>query len=206
MKQTVYNLKKKKLSEIELSDAVFGQKVNRKFLHEMLLIYRENKRQGTSNTLTRKDVTGSTRKIYRQKGTGQARHGDIKAPIFVGGGTVFGPHPRDWRSRLPVKMRRKALCEALALKVKQGQLMVVDQFKMDKPKTKVAHQILKDLGLSNVLIVMDKPSVETVRSVRNLPHCRVSRVADLNAYDVIGYNNLLLTTESVEKVQQWLQA
>lgn len=206
MKQAVYNLKKKKLSDVELSDAVFGAPLNRAFLHQTLLTYRANKRQGTVETKTRSDISGSTRKIYRQKGTGQARHGDIKAPIFVGGGSVFGPHQRNWQTKIPPKVKKKALIEALSLKAKQGELILLDQFQMETPKTKVAASILKDLGVQSALIVMEKATEATLQSVRNIPYCKVCRVTDLNAYDVIYYKNLLLTKDSVEKVEQWLQS
>ena len=164
---TVYDLKKKKVKELKLAPEVFERPLNETLLHQAVLNYQSNKRHGTSNTLTRRDVRGSTVKIYRQKGTGNARHGDIKAPIFVGGGTVFGPHPRSWFSKMPVKMRRAALREALSLKNRQGELILVDKLEISKPKTKEAEKILKGLGLKSSLVVVEKPETSLVRSFRN---------------------------------------
>ncbi|MDO8643513.1 MAG: 50S ribosomal protein L4 [bacterium] len=202
----VYDLKKKKVKELKLEPSIFERPLNETLLHQAILNYQTNQRRGTSNTLTRSDVRGSTVKIYRQKGTGNARHGDIKAPTFVGGGTVFGPHPRNWFSKMPVKMRRGALCEALSLKNKQGDLLIVDKLEMAKPKTKEAVKILKGLGLESSLVVVAKVDDALTRSFRNIPYCKVCTVTDLNALDVIRYKNILLTAELVSKVEQWLQA
>ncbi|MBI1908681.1 MAG: 50S ribosomal protein L4 [Deltaproteobacteria bacterium] len=203
MSNPVYNLQKKKVGELELLSAVFDKPL-KSVLHQVILGYQTNQRQGTSSVLTRHFVTGSTRKIYRQKGTGQARHGDIKAPIFVGGGNAFGPHPRDWSSPIPVKLRHEALREALSLKKKQEQLMIVDKFELSKVKTKEAFKTLKGLGLDNALVVLDEVTPEAVKSVRNLAHFKVCRSTDLNALEVMRYDNLLMTVGAVGKVQKWL--
>ncbi|MDO8462438.1 MAG: 50S ribosomal protein L4 [Deltaproteobacteria bacterium] len=201
----VYNMQKKKVKEVELSAAVF-EKPLRSVLHQAILGYQANKKQGTSSTLTRHFVTGSTRKIYRQKGTGQARHGDIKAPIFVGGGSVFGPHPRDRSHKLTTSMKHEALREALSLKKKQDQFLLIDQFQFEKTKTKEAVKVLQTLGLDNVLIVMDQANTETLKSVRNIPHVKICRSTDLNALEVMKHEIILMTVDSLGKVEKWLTA
>ena len=206
MNTPVYNLKKEKVRDLPLSAAIFDRPAKPNFLHQLLLQYETNKRLGTSSTKTRKEVTGSTRKIYRQKGTGNARHGDIKAPVFVGGGTVFGPHPRSWYSKIPTEFRHEGLRQALSLKNRGGKLVIVDEFRLAQPKTKEAAAVLKKLGLASALVVLAEPDKTTVKSIRNIAATDVCSVGDLNAFNVMKHEHLVLTAGAVAKVEKWLKS
>jgi len=205
MKETVYNLEKTKVGEIELADGIFGLKINKALLYEAVRMQLTNRRQGDAASKNRKLVSGSTRKIYRQKGTGRARHSDRHANIFVGGGKSFGPHPRDYSYALPVKARRGALRSALAVKYKDGKLLVVDNLAMKEPKTKLMTAALKNLGVGKVLLVADTIDDNLRRSVRNIANTKLVRNDALNIYDILKYEHLVITESALTKVQEILR-
>src|SRR3712207_6436541 len=158
MQATLYNQAGAEVGTIELDDYIFGIKPNVPVMHQMMVLQRANARQGTANTLTRGQVRGSTRKIYRQKGTGRSRQGQIRAPHHSGGGVVFGPHPRKYTQRMPKKMRRLAVRSALSAKQADGQILFVDTLALDAPRTKAMIEVLQNLqvGDTKALIVLDQ--------------------------------------------------
>ncbi len=200
----VLNQDGKKVSQVELSKSVEGP-VRKVLLWEAVKMQRANRRAGTAATKTRGTVTGSTKKIYKQKGSGNARHGDIKAPIFVGGGQTFGPQPRDYSYLMPKKARLNALKSALALKVKEGKLKVVDKVSFSAVKTKDAAKFFSNLGVVDALLVIGKKDETVEKSVRNLPHHKVIRVEGLNVYDILKYDHLVLTKDSLDTLSGRLQ-
>jgi len=204
-KVSVYNLQKKSVGELELSDAVFGAEVNEGLIYDVLKAQLASKRSGTAKTKVRSEVSGSTRKLYRQKGTGAARHGGIRAPNYVGGGKAHGPQPRDYSYRPPRKMRAGALVSALSLKLKQGQLLVVDTFELSEVKTKNLAQILKVLEANNSLIVDGKANEKLRMSVRNMQRSQFLPPEGVNLYDVLRHENLILTKEAATELQNRLQ-
>ena len=188
-----------------MADGIFGLKINKALLYEAVRMQLTNRRQGDAASKNRKLVSGSTRKIYRQKGTGRARHSDRHANIFVGGGKSFGPHPRDYSYALPVKARRGALRSALAVKYKDGKLLVVDNLAMKEPKTKLMTAALKNLGVGRVLLVADTIDDNLRRSVRNIANTKLVRNDALNIYDILKYEHLVITESALTKVQEILR-
>lgn len=205
MKETVYNLEKKKVGEVELSDNIFAEKVNKPLLFEALRMQLTNRRQGDAASKNRSAIAGSTRKIYRQKGTGRARHSDRHANIFVGGGKSFGPHQRDYSYLLPLKARRGAMRSALAVKHNEGKLIVVDEIKVKAPKTKEMVKTLQQMGIRQCLLVTDTIDTNLSRSVSNIPHVKLVRASGLNLYDVIKHEHLVITQPALAKVQEILK-
>jgi len=194
-----------KKEDLPLDKKIFNIKINPKNLALYVRVYLANQRQGTASTKTRSEVSGSTRKIYRQKGTGRARHGDIKAPIFVGGGVVFGPKPRDYSLKLNKKQKKKALLEALVYQFKQGNLLIFDnEFLQIKPKTKNLSSFLEknDLAKEKKLIVLPKMEKNNlILAGRNIPNLNFTSLESLNAYNLLvsqkvifledAFNNLI---------------
>ena len=172
-------------------------------MHQALVRQRANARQGTSSTKTRGEVAGSTRKIYRQKHTGESRAGSIKSPLRRGGGTVFGPKPRDYSQALPKKMRRLALRCVLSAKASDGELKVLEDLKLDQPKTKEMVKILIALGVdSSALVAMAEPEENVVKSARNLPGIKTIPASLLNVVDLLSYKLLIMTEAAVRTVEQ----
>ncbi|OTA42247.1 MAG: 50S ribosomal protein L4 [Symbiobacterium thermophilum] len=204
-KVAVYNKEGATVGEITLSDAVFGAEVNPGLLHEVVQMYLANKRQGTADTKTRGEVSGGGRKPWRQKGTGRARQGSIRAPQWRKGGVVFGPHPREYGWSMPKKARRAALRQALSAKVKNGELIVVDKFELEAPKTKEVVNLLKNLKVEgSAFIVTAQEDVNIYKSARNIPGVRVNAARNLNAYDVLAAGKLVFTQDAVAKVEEVL--
>lgn len=204
MKETIYNLEKEKVGDVELADEIFGGKVNTALLYEAVKMQLANRRQGDAASKNRALVSGSTRKIYRQKGTGRARHSDSRANIFVGGGKSFGPHPRDYSYAIPVKARRGALRAALAAKYKEGKLLIVDNLSIAEPKTAQMAKILEKLGVNAGLIVTDVIDANVERSVRNISNVKLLRSDGLNLLDILKYEHLVITKPALAKVQEIL--
>ncbi len=198
----LHNALGKKVKDVEIPDALTAGPIRKGLLYYMVRNQRANRRAGTHSTQTRGMATGSTRKIYRQKGTGNARHGDIKAPIFVGGGETFGPHPRDYSYTMPKSARRRALQTALALKAKAGQMILVEKPEWKEIKTKTALDFFKALNVPSALLVIDSLNEIVEKSVRNLPRFKVIRAEGLNVYDILNYDHLILTPEALLKVQE----
>ncbi len=201
-KLKVYNLERKDVGEIDLSDAVFGAEVNENLLYEVLKAQLAGKRSGSASSKNRAEVAGSTRKLYRQKGTGNARHGTIRAPIYVGGGQAHGPKPRSLAYRPPRKMRLGALRSALSLKCQEGQLIVIDQFELDEIKTKKLAQVLSTLEVGKASLIVDSADNTKLRlSARNLPTHQVVPPEGVNLYDVLKHETLVVTKGAVSALE-----
>jgi len=196
----------KQVGEIEVSDAVFAAPVNKHVMHQALMRQLSNARLGTHKTKTRGEVAGGGRKPFRQKGTGRARQGSTRAPNWIGGGTVFGPTPRKYIKHLPKKMFHAALRSALTAKIAAGQIVVVDNFEVTEPKTKVIVGMLKALELNSasVLMVIPEKNEGVQRSANNLANVKTLLSGYLNIRDVLGYDTLLFSKSAVEYVENWL--
>jgi large subunit ribosomal protein L4 len=195
----------KQVGEIELSDAVFGITPNEAVLHEAVVMQRASLRRGTHATKNRAAVRGGGKKPWRQKGTGRARHGSIRSPLWVGGGVVFGPQPRSYAYKLPKKVRRLAIKSALSSKVIDSELIVLDELKMEQPKTKEMIQVLKNLGVERkALIVTDNLEDNAVLSARNIPGVKLISADGLNVLDVLYHDKLILTRGAVNRVEEVL--
>ncbi len=197
----VYNIEFKKVSEIELDDVVFGADVNEALLHEVVRMQMAARRSGTASTKERSDVHGSSRKLWRQKGTGRARVGNIRSPLWRKGGVVFGPHPRDYSFKMPKKMRRSALRSALSLKIREEKIIVLSDFPLDEIKTKKFQAVIDRLGLKTALFVLDQANVVLEKSSRNIPEIKMIRSEGLNVYDILKYQHLVLLEPSVKKIE-----
>jgi large subunit ribosomal protein L4 len=189
------------VGEIELQDDVFSAPVSIPLMHQALVRQQANARLGTHHTLTRGEVRGSTRKIYRQKGTGRARHGSMKVNLWPGGGVVHGPKPRSYRKKMPRKMRRAAYRSALSAKAQDGQVVILDVLEMDAPKTRDMVEILERLDLEgSVLIMLPEKNENVERSARNLPDVKTLRANYVNIRDLLGYDTLLLPQRSLDVI------
>lgn len=195
----------KKVKDAELSAAVFEIEPNVHVMHEVVRSQRAARRQGTHNTLTRGQVRGGGKKPWRQKGTGRARQGTIRAPQWAGGGTVFGPHPRSYAFKVPAKVVKLAMRSALSAKLADGEIVVVDQLSFEKPSTKQAAEVLKNLGLEGrVTIIVPDDEVNTFLSFRNLSKVRVIGVSELNTLDFIDNKALVLTDAALTRIEEVL--
>jgi large subunit ribosomal protein L4 len=197
----VFNIQGNKVSQAELPDVIFDVPVKNAVLHQVVVAQLAKKRAGTASVKNRHDVAGSTRKLYRQKGTGRARRGDIKSPLMRGGGSVFGPHPRSYEKKVPKKVRRQALKMALSAKLKDAELMVLDRFELDQVKTKDFAGIVKLLDIPNALIITDEPNRNLELSSRNVPGIKVMRCEGLNVYDILKYRKLLLLEGALKGIE-----
>lgn len=195
----------KKVKDAELSAAVFEIEPNVHVMHEVVRSQRAARRQGTHDTLTRGQVRGGGKKPWRQKGTGRARQGTIRAPQWAGGGTVFGPHPRSYAFKVPAKVVKLAMRSALSAKLADGEIVVVDQLSFEKPSTKQADEVLKNLGLEGrVTIIVPDDEVNTFLSFRNLSKVRVIGVSELNTLDFIDNKALVLTDAALTRIEEVL--
>ncbi len=197
----VQNKKGEKVSQIDLSDEIFGVPVKPEVLHEVVVMQLAKRRAGTSSVKRRSDVSGSTRKLYRQKGTGRARRGDIKSPLMRGGGVVFGPDPRDYSYRIPKKKISLALKMALSSKLSDQELLVVDDLTMEEIKTKKMVEITQALKINKALIVTEAENRNLELSARNIPGIKVLRSQGLNVYDILKYNNLVLSASAIKAIE-----
>lgn len=200
----VLNLEGQRVGEIELNDAVFGAPIKEHLLWEVVTAQRAGWRSGTACTKTRSEVRGSTRKIFRQKGSGRGRHGSIRASIFVGGGQVFSPKPRSYAQRVPKKVRRGALISALSLRASEKKLLVLQDLTLGEIKTKKMVGILGKLGVTSGLIIEDKANVELIKSVHNLPHTKWLAPEGLNVYDLLRYPSLVITAPVIKQIEERL--
>lgn len=203
MQVPVYNLAGDVVEHIDISDEVFGVPFNQAVVHQAVARQRANARQGTASTKTRSEVTGSSRKLFRQKGTGLARAGSRRSPLRRGGGVIFGPKPRSYRQAMPKKMRQLALRCILSAKAGDGELLVLEQLKLDQPKTKEMEQILAALGVDfSALVVTAEVEDNVVKSARKLPGIKTTPAALLNVVDILSYKMLLMTVAAVRKAEQ----
>jgi large subunit ribosomal protein L4 len=190
----------------QLNETIFGAKTRAPLLHQMVVMQLANRRSGTAATKTKGFVRGGGKKPWKQKGTGRARSGSIRSPIWVGGGTVFGPTPRDYSYRMPRTARREALLSALSTKNRDGKIIVVDKFELEAAKTKIMVQALAELKVTSALIVIPAADAKIERSARNLPKVKVLRVAGLNVYDLLRYDHLILTEGALKLMEERLAA
>ena len=190
-----------KVSKIDLSDDIFGTPVKKSVLHDVVRMQLAKRRSGTAKVKGRSEIVGSTKKLYRQKGTGNARAGDVKSPLRRGGGVIFGPSQRSYSYNIPKKVKLKALKMALSSKLEAGELLIIDDLKLDKVKTKEFVQVLKDFNLKKVLIVFDQDDRNVVLSARNIPNVKVIKPAGLNVYDILKYDSLLLMESAVKSIE-----
>jgi large subunit ribosomal protein L4 len=202
----ILNTKAEKVSEADLPDEIFNVAVTPGVLHEVVTMQRAAQRAGSAGVKHRSDVRGSSRKLFRQKGTGRARRGDIKSPLLRGGGSVFGPDPRDYAYKVPKKVRRLALKMALSSKLRSESLTVLDRFDLEKIKTRDFVDVLKALRLDSALIVTDEKNEILERSSRNVPGVKVLRQEGLNVYDILKYDSLVLLAPSLKAIEGRLRS
>jgi large subunit ribosomal protein L4 len=201
----VRNLKNEEVGEVELSDAVFGAPLNEALIHAAVRNFMANGRQGTSATKTRGDVSGSGRKLWKQKGTGRARIASLRSPLWKGGGNVHGPQPRDWSYNMPKKMRQGALRSALSERVREGKVTLVDGWTMDKPKTSELISSLKQLGHEGKTLIVDSLDNENLTlSTRNVQSTKVVNSFGLNIYDLLYHEKLIISKSALEELEQLL--
>lgn len=202
-KVALYDITGAQIGEVELSDAVFGIKPNPHVVHDVVVMQQASMRAGTHKTKGRSEVSGGGRKPWRQKGTGRARQGSIRAPQWRGGGTAFGPQPRSYAFKLPKKVRRLALRSVLSAKVLENDLIVLDQLTMDAPKTKRFAEVLKNLKVERkALVVAGEIDENVALSARNIPGVKYISAAGINVLDVIGHDKLIMTQDAVRKVEE----
>lgn len=203
MKVPVYSMAGEVVRHISISDDVFATPVNEAVVHQAMVRQLANARQGTASTKTRGEVIGSTRKLFRQKGTGRARAGSAKSPTRRGGGVAFGPHPRSYQQAMPKKMHRLALRCVLSAKAGDKELMVLDELRLNEPKTKEMTKILAALGIAaSALIAIGEPEQNVVKSARNLPGIKTIPTRLLNVVDIISHKMLLITETSLRQIEQ----
>lgn len=202
-KVSVYNIEGKKVSDIDLKEEVFGIEPNEAVIHSVLINYQANQRQGTQSTKTRSEVTGGGRKPWRQKGTGRARQGSIRAPQWIKGGIALGPKPRSYKYTVNKKERRLAIKSMLSMKVLEQSLVVVDKLAFDEIKTKNMVSTLNNLKITGKTLVMLPEKNEKVqKSARNIEGVKTTLVNTINVYDLLKYNNLVITLDTVKKLEE----
>ena len=189
-----------------LKEEIFGVKTRPHLLHQNIVMQLANRRCGTAATKSKGFVSGGGKKPWRQKGTGRARAGSIRSPIWIGGGTIFGPQPRDYSYRMPRKARRQALLSALSLKNRDGKIIVVDKLEFEEGKTKLMVKALTDLKVESALIVIAQSDDKIERAGRNLKKVKVLRVEGLNVYDLVRYEHLIFTEAALKRLQERLAA
>ena len=200
----VYDMTNAKVGDIELSDDIFGVEVNEGLVHQALVMQMASWRQGTHSTKTRADVRGGGKKPWRQKGTGRARAGSRRSPLWRGGGTIFGPHPRDYSFSMPRKQRRLALKCVLTDKLNEGNLIVLSELNFDEPKTKKFVELQKTFGVDECksLFITEELIDNVTRSSRNLPNAKAIAALQLNVYDILNSDKLFLTKDAVAKIEE----
>ncbi len=204
MEVDLYSMNGATLGKFKLSDKIFNRKINEHLIWEVVNYYQANQRQGTVSTKTRAEVSGGGRKPWRQKGTGRARHGSIRSPIWVGGGIVFGPKPRSFRKEMPKKKKRQALLMALSDRARENRIIVVDELKVAEPKTKIMVDFLKKMNLAGkkVLTVTEKIDENIRRSSQNIANLTLDAVNNINALKVLSSEFLVLTKGAYEILEQ----
>jgi large subunit ribosomal protein L4 len=210
MNVKILNLQNKEVGDVELLDAVFGVELNEALIHSAVMNYQANGRQGTSATKTRGNVSGSGRKLWKQKGTGRARIASIRSPLWKGGGNVHGPQPRDWSYQMPKKMRRGALRSALSERLREGNLLIIDEFGFQNPKTSEFLKAIGGLALGEkkqtvkTLIIDSLDNANLILSSRNVPKTKVTNSFGLNIYDIIYHEKLLISKAALEELSALL--
>ncbi len=198
----ILNMKGESVGTMELSEQVFGVEVSESAIHQVVVNYLANQRQGTQSTKTRTEVRGGGRKPWRQKGTGRARQGSIRAPQWTGGGVALGPKPRDYRFKLNKKLKKLAMRSALTSKVLNGELIVIDDIKVDEIKTKTMVSMIKEVNVEKALIVMGEHNENVYKSARNIKGVETTFVDTLNVYSIIKYDYMIATKEAISKLEE----
>ena len=199
---TVYNMEGNEVGTMELNDAVFGVEINEHLVHLAVVRQLANKRQGTQKAKTRSEVRGGGRKPWRQKGTGHARQGSTRSPQWTGGGVVFAPTPRDYSFKLNKKEKRAALKSALTSRVVENKFVVVDELKMDEIKTKKFAEVLKNLNVEKALVVLNDMDEKVIASAANIPTVKTSQTNELNVFDVLKYDTVVVTKAAVATIEE----
>jgi large subunit ribosomal protein L4 len=199
---SVFNMEGNEVGSLELSDKVFGADIKENLVHQAVVTYLANQRQGTQSTLTRSEVSGGGKKPWRQKGTGHARQGSIRAPQWKGGGVVFAPKPRDYDKKMNKKERRAALFSVLTDKVNTDNLIALDDLKFDEIKTKSFAKVLDCLKAEKALVVLDASDKNVILSGRNIPTVKVITTDAINTYDVLKYEKLIATEKALKKIEE----
>ncbi len=194
------------VGEFKLPEEVFGGPVRRHLIYELVKMQMANRRAGTHATKTRAFVSGGGKKPWRQKGTGRARAGSIRSPLWPGGAVIFGPQPRDYSYRLPASARKSGLRAAFASKLKDGKVTIVDKIALDAPKTKLLLKVVSDLSAPHALIIIPAADASLERAARNIPTVKVLRAEGANVYDLLRYDRLIVTPEAIEALQKRLEA
>ena len=198
----VLNIEGKKVGTMDLAESIFAVEVNEDVLHDVVVNYLANQRQGTQSTKTRSEVTGGGKKPWKQKGTGRARQGSIRAPQWIKGGIALGPKPRSYKYTLNKKVKRLALKTALTSKVNDNQIIVVDELNFDEIKTKNMAKVLENLKADKALVVLAEKNFNVSASTRNIPNVKASLVNTINTYDILKYEKLILTKDAVKKIEE----
>ena len=202
LKVDVLNMEGKKVGDVELNENVFGVEVNDVVVHSVLVNLLGNQRQGSQSTKTRAEVRGGGRKPWKQKGTGRARQGSIRAPQWTKGGIALGPKPRSYRYKVPKKMRQLAIKSVLTSKVKEGNLIVVDKLELNDIKTKEMVKVLNNLKANKALVMLNEKNLNVQASARNIENVKTTLVETINVYDLLKYNTLVLTQDAVKKIEE----
>jgi large subunit ribosomal protein L4 len=202
----VFDIKKNKVAKVDLNDAVFGAEINEAIVYDVVKMQLAARRSGTASTKTRHDVSGGGKKPWRQKGTGRARAGTTRSPIWRGGGIVFGPHPRDFSYIIPKKVRKKAVISALSMKLKQDKMLILKDFPMEKISTRVFKSVVDLFGFKKALFVIDSENSVLLKSSRNLRNVKMIRSEGINVYDILNHEYLVLLEPSVKKIEGALLA
>lgn len=199
----IYDIANKKVGDLELNESIFGVEVNEALLHQAVVMQLASQRLGTHATKTRGMVRGGGRKPWKQKGTGRARSGSTRSPIWVGGGTVFGPAPRSYAFRMPRKQRRLAIMCALSDKVQSGDFVVLDSIDFAAPKTKEMVKMLNDFSVDSKALIITAGEVENVeKSSRNIPGVKAINTNGLNVYDILNHNKLFITKDAITRIEE----
>ena len=199
---SVYNMKGAEVGSLELSDAVFGADIKEQLVHQAVVTYLANQRQGTQSALTRSEVSGGGKKPWRQKGTGNARQGSIRSPQWTGGGIVFAPKPRDYGKKMNKKERRAALFSVLTDKVNNDNLIALDEMKFDEIKTKNFVEVVNNLEADDALVILSESDKNVILSGRNIPTVKVITTDSINTYDVLKYKKLIATQDALKKIEE----
>lgn len=201
-KVDLLNMDGKKVGDIELADSIFAVEVSEYAMHDVVLNYLADQRQGTQSTKTRSEVSGGGKKPWKQKGTGRARQGSIRAPQWIKGGIALGPKPRSYKYTLNKKVKRLALKSALTTKVQENNIIVLDSLNFDEIKTKNMKKVLENIKVEKALVVLSEKNENVQLSTRNIPNVKASLVNTINTYDLLKYETLVITKDAVEKIEE----
>ena len=198
----LFNIEAKQVGEIQLNDNIFAAEVNADAMHQVVVALLANKRQGTQSAKTRAEVRGGGIKPWRQKGTGRARQGSIRAPQWIKGGVVFAPKPRDYSFKMNKKEKRIALLSALSSKVAESKIVVLDEFKLDEIKTKKFVEVMNNLKVSKALVVLAEDDQNVIKSASNVASVKTANAGMINVYDILKYSTVVATKAAVEKIEE----